>query len=144
LAFCHVSLRTLAPSAKALRKPPRTLADHLRQRRRVLGLTEAQAAGRLGVNLWTVGNWERGRSSPRPSYLPVIHAFLGYCPLPPSSRHLGDRLVAWRLAHGLSKAAAAVRLGLYRGTIARVERGEEVATRVRVALGKFLSSTRGS
>lgn len=81
MATCHVSLRTQTPSAKALARPPRTLAEHLLRRRQALGLTQSQVAARLGMDRWTIRNWEQGRCMPRPSRAPAVHAFLGFCPI---------------------------------------------------------------
>jgi transcriptional regulator with XRE-family HTH domain len=46
--------------------------ERLAARRRVLGLSQADLAERLGVHVQTVAGWEQGRSTPRPWYRPVI------------------------------------------------------------------------
>jgi len=94
------------------------------------------------VNLWTLGNWERERTEPRSAYLPAIYAFLGYCPIPPAPRTLGERLVAWRRAQGLSREAAATRFGIYRGTLSKIERGEVVTGRLLAAVERAIHGAR--
>ena len=44
---------------------PQTLGDHLRRRRLKLGLYQREVAARLGVNVWTIQNWETGRVASR-------------------------------------------------------------------------------
>jgi transcriptional regulator with XRE-family HTH domain len=45
-------------------------ADELREKRKALGMTQAQLAKALGVNIMTVSRWERGLRS-IPPHLPL-------------------------------------------------------------------------
>jgi transcriptional regulator with XRE-family HTH domain len=45
-------------------------ADELREKRKALGMTQAQLAQSLGVNVMTVSRWERGLRS-IPPHLPL-------------------------------------------------------------------------
>ena len=45
------------------------LADHIRDHRKRLGLTQEQLAERLGITLGTVSKWERGSSEPDLGYI---------------------------------------------------------------------------
>jgi DNA-binding XRE family transcriptional regulator len=44
---------------------PQSLGEHIRRRRLMLSITQEEAAASLGVNAWTVHNWETGRGSPK-------------------------------------------------------------------------------
>jgi DNA-binding XRE family transcriptional regulator len=66
---------------------PETLGEHVRKRRLKLRLTQKQAAERLGVNLWTVLNWEKDHTEPPIESMPAIIRFLGYSPLPGAEDH---------------------------------------------------------
>ena len=59
------------------RDPPFTVGDHLLWRRLELGLLQRQAAARLGVNKWTLVNWEKGVTRPAIRFVPRIDEFLG-------------------------------------------------------------------
>ncbi|MEW8052024.1 MAG: helix-turn-helix transcriptional regulator [Candidatus Thiodiazotropha endolucinida] len=43
------------------------------------GFKQSDVAQRLGVNPWTLRNWEHNRTEPRVQYYPAIRDFLGYC-----------------------------------------------------------------
>jgi len=45
-----------------------------------LGVTQKEAARRMGVDQWTVLNWEKCRTEPAQRFAPVILYFLGYDP----------------------------------------------------------------
>ena len=71
---------------------PKTLGEHLRRARMARGLTQRQAAGLLGVNPWTVLNWERGHTEPPAGFMPRILQFLGTAPIAEPVLHWWDRL----------------------------------------------------
>ena len=78
-----VRIRIKCPKPKDYPENPKTLDEHIKKRRIELGLTQKQAAQALGVNPWTVMNWETGRFEPPIRWLPAILRFLGYDPFPP-------------------------------------------------------------
>ncbi len=61
---------------------PETLGDHLLKRRHELGLLQKHVAASIGVNSWTLANWEKGYTSPKLRSWPGIIEFLGYGPHP--------------------------------------------------------------
>ena len=61
---------------------PKTLGQHLRQRRLTLKLCLAEAAPQIGVSVPTLGLWELDRMFPKHHYHPQIVAFLGLDPFP--------------------------------------------------------------
>lgn len=54
----------------------------LRQARERAGLTQAQAAKRIGVPVDTYRSWEHGRRSPREEHWPTIEAVMANEPTP--------------------------------------------------------------
>jgi len=102
LPFCHVTLRGRKPRDPAYPDELRTLGDHIRKRRLDLGLLQREVADQIGVTVFTIRNWERGRTRPAVRLMPAIIRFLGYIPfgLNPS---LPERIRAWRRLQGLSR-----------------------------------------
>jgi transcriptional regulator with XRE-family HTH domain len=93
-----------------------------------LGLTQKVVADLLGVDQFTLLNWEKGRATPFPRHVPAALQFLGYNPLPedPTFR---ERLKARRLALGLTQEALARVLGLNECTVQYLERGRRPESR---------------
>jgi transcriptional regulator with XRE-family HTH domain len=91
---------------------PTTIGEHLRKQRLNLGLTQAEMATRLGVNEWTVGNWETGQTKPVLRFIPRIIEFLGYDPEPPKPETIAEQLQAKRRELGWSQREAARHLGV--------------------------------
>jgi DNA-binding XRE family transcriptional regulator len=86
---------------------PKTLGDHTRRRRLILSLTQEEAALRLGVNAWTVHNWETGQTKPEIRFLSALVDLLRCDPEPLDTGSLAGRLVAKRRELGLSQREAA-------------------------------------
>lgn len=83
MPFCHWTLRAWRPPRNVaglpmvrLPNPPPTLGEHLLDARYERGLRQKDAARELGVDQFTLGNWERGRTSPVIRHLPTI---AGWC-----------------------------------------------------------------
>jgi transcriptional regulator with XRE-family HTH domain len=118
---------------------PQTLGEHVRKRRLELGLTQRQAAEPLGVNPWTVLNWEKGHTEPPIESIPAILQFLGYDPFP-KSKSIPERLLAKRRAMGWSIKEAARQLGVDEGTWGAWERGRVILSRNhRILVARLLS-----
>ena len=117
------------------------MGDHIRRRRLMLSLTQEETAERLGVNAWTVLNWETGQSKPEIRFIPALVSFLGYDPEPVETGTLAGRLVAKRRELGWSQRAAARSLGIDPGTWAGWELGARIAREAhRRAVEGFLES----
>ncbi len=86
------------------------------------GLTQVEAARRIGVSEWTFIGWELGRKEPVDRLWPKVVAFLGYDPTPPAETP-GEQFRAARRARGLSMLALAKAVGCDWETVAKWERG---------------------
>jgi len=120
LQFVPIRLKALKP--KETDFEPKTLGEHLRKRRLELRLTQTQAGEGIGVNPWTVLNWEKGHTEPPVESMPSILRWLGYDPFP-EPESLPERLLAKRRAMGWSLKSAARRAGIDEGTWAAWESG---------------------
>jgi DNA-binding XRE family transcriptional regulator len=65
-----------------------------------LGLLQHEVAAQLGVDKFTVLNWERGKTAPDVRYYPAIITFLGYNPLPQGATFPETR-ASWGWDHEL-------------------------------------------
>ncbi len=101
---------------------PQTIAEHIRKARGLLKLTQREAAELLGVDPFTVLNWEKGHTEPPAMATPTIRRFLGYDPYP-APKTLPERLLAFRRLKGWSIKEAADRIGVDEGTWGTWERG---------------------
>ena len=72
---------------------PQTLGDHIRDRRRDLGLLQIEVAVMIGVSENTVWNWEHGAEQEL-KHIPTIIAFLGYVLRKCPRDTLGDLLTS--------------------------------------------------
>jgi transcriptional regulator with XRE-family HTH domain len=113
LQFTPIILKALKP--KETDFEPQTLGEHVRKRRLELKLTQKQAAQRIGVNPWTVLNWEKDHTEPPIESMPAIIRFLDYDPFP-EPKNIPERLLAKRKAMGWSMKEAARQLGVDEGT----------------------------
>jgi transcriptional regulator with XRE-family HTH domain len=109
LQFRPIKLKSLKP--KETDFEPQNLGQHLRKRRLELNLTQKEVADQLGVNPWTILNWEKGHTEPPMASIPAIARFLGYDPFP-QPETLSQHLLAKRRAMGWSIQEAARELGV--------------------------------
>jgi transcriptional regulator with XRE-family HTH domain len=105
----RVTLKTLKP--KGFRGPLVTLGDHLKARRLALGMFQKDVAKHLGVDQWTLLNWEKNRTAPLVTAYPAIFTFLGYDPAPAPTT-IADRLKARRREMGWTIDATALALNV--------------------------------
>jgi transcriptional regulator with XRE-family HTH domain len=136
LPFARVSLKSLILNPYDF--VPISVGDHIRKRRLELGLPQGEAAQHLGVNPWTVLNWEKGHTEPPVSAMPAIFRFLD-CDTHPEPKTLPERLLAKRREKGWSIKKAADSVGVDHGTWANWEQGRVVLyRRHRVLIAKTL------
>lgn len=115
-----LTLRVKKP--KDYSEAPQTLGEHLKKRRRELGLFQREAAERMGVAVETLINWEKDRTEPIASRFRPAIDFLGYDPTP-EPRTLGERLDAKRRRTGMTISEVAKHLGWDDGTLTRYLNG---------------------
>ncbi len=120
MPWVPVTLKCLKP--KETDFAPRTLGEHIRKRRLVVGMTQEDAARCLKVTAATLLNWELGKTEPRIQYIPAVVLFLGYDPYPAAAT-LPERMLAFRRARGWTMAQAAQKIGVDEGTWEVWERG---------------------
>ena len=138
-------LRANKPPPKGYVDDPKTLGDHLRNRRLDLGLVQVDVAQMLGTTVDTIRNWEANRFYPRGYVLARVIAFVGYDPDDTETNTLGKRLLAWRGARGIRKRELARMLGIGRDTLWSWESGlskPQRRMRVRVRVAAFLEAHR--
>jgi DNA-binding XRE family transcriptional regulator len=127
----------VGPKTLRSRKPtpypaaPGTLGDHLLKRRHELGLLQKHVAPSIGVNSWTLANWEKGYTNPKIRFWPRIIQFLGYDPNP-EPIDLPQELFSARRRRGLSIRDLAKQLGVDPETLRRWGRG------IRIPRGRWL------
>ena len=121
LPFCHVHLKAQKPQKTQFTDPPKTIGEHIRKRRILLGWRATQLAVLLEVSKDTIYNWEHERSRPAIRFMPGIGAFLGYAPAGPTPSTLGERIKNYRIRHGLSQKSLARHLGIDPTTLRRLE-----------------------
>jgi len=79
--FCRQTPLTLkALKARDYSENPKTLGEHLKKRRRELGLLQRKAAEMLGVSTDTVINWATDKTIPVAAQFRPVVALLGYDP----------------------------------------------------------------
>jgi transcriptional regulator with XRE-family HTH domain len=110
-----------------------TVGDHVRERRAVLGLTQAQAAAEIGVCRDALARWETRPMVPDVLTMPAVLGFLGYNPLPPA-RTFSELLLRTRRSHGLHLAALAEAISVPFNTLHAWERGLNAPAAARKAL----------
>jgi transcriptional regulator with XRE-family HTH domain len=132
----RISLK--CPKPKKNFPTPQTVGEHIKARRLAFGLFQKDAARTLGVNQWTLINWEKNRTEPPASAYPAIHAFLGYDPLP-EPQSLPERLKAKRRELGWSIREAARQFGVDQTAWGSWEHGGIIMYREhRTRIAKFL------
>ncbi len=90
-------------------KVPETVGEHILKKRREDGLTQAELGKRLGVDGYTVMNWEKGHVQTIPAArMPAVIAYLDYNPEPKPEK-IGAQLRWKRRSLGCTTAEAARR-----------------------------------
>jgi DNA-binding transcriptional regulator YiaG len=117
--FCRQTPLTLkALRAKDYPEEPQTLGEHLKKRRRKLGLLQREAAERMGIQRDTYVNWEKDKTMPVASQFRPVVAFLGYDPMPVPVT-VAERVHAKRRTLGATHSQIARYLGWDPGTLTR-------------------------
>ncbi|MDD2773550.1 MAG: helix-turn-helix domain-containing protein [Elusimicrobiales bacterium] len=110
LPFCHLRLTAPKPQYIPPLKAPITLGDHIRNRRLTLGLTQDEAAQKIGVVRHTIVEWEANRPI-LTGFAPKIYDFLGYAPYQERSNSFHQKVKFLRESLGLSQLRLGQTLG---------------------------------
>ena len=125
---CHFTLRGQRPLPQGYPRKLKTLGDHIRKKRLDLGLTQKEAAKKIGVDSGTLRYWENGHTSPQTYLIPRVISFLGYLSyVPPES--FSEWLRTCRTALGLSRKKLAEKLGMDESTVSGWECGRHQPTK---------------
>jgi DNA-binding XRE family transcriptional regulator len=120
LTAARLSLRCERERPKP--RPLERVGDHVRERRTELGLTQAQAAARIGICRDALARWEVRPMMPDVHTMPAVIAFLGYNPLP-SAHTFQELLLRTRRTLGLDQASLAdVKFATYKWSGSRPPR----------------------
>lgn len=125
LPFCRIRLTAKKPLNSLYPEALHTLGDHLRKRRIDLGLTQPLLSIRLRVDKSSILNWEKGNTAPDFRHIPLIHEFLGYCPVQPAKdmTPLSKIIKAWREGLGMSQEELAKAAGVDESSLSDWETG---------------------
>lgn len=135
----RITLKTLRK--KDYSENPQTLGEHLKKRRKELGLFQREAAERMGIWTETYANWENGHSEPVAAQFRPVVQFLGHDPTP-APETLAERLQAKRRELGVTFSQVARYLGWDEGTLTRYLNGTWRMPKSRAAsLDAFLVTT---
>ena len=104
------------------------LGDYVRRRRLDLGLSQREAARRIGVSKKAIQNWESGRFEPTVSCLPALMEFLGSADARREPTTWPEWLIWYRAGFGLSQVAMARELGVAPRTLWLWETGKSGPT----------------
>lgn len=111
-----------AQKPKDYAENPQSLGEHLKKRRKELGLLQREAGERMGVSAETVANWEKDKTKPIPTQFRPVVAFLGYDPTP-TSVSLVERFEAKRRELGVTLEQVAKYLAWDEGSLRRYLKG---------------------
>jgi transcriptional regulator with XRE-family HTH domain len=115
------------------------LGEHLKKRRRQLGLLRREAAEQMGIQRHSYVNWETGKTEPVTAQFRPVVEFLGYDPTP-VPQTLAERLEAKRRELGVTFEQAAKYLGWDPGSLTRYLKGTWALSPTRAeALERFLA-----
>ena len=144
LPFCHFNIRVPPPRLKAfiLKKngmvsQPKTLGEHLRNRRLDLGIRQEDVARQLGALREVYDRWERDEREPTVREWPGIVAFLGYYPFRLESA--ADLVLKARRCQGADQKRLADAVGVIHQRLRRWEHGRESPDEVMLRRLRLLS-----
>jgi transcriptional regulator with XRE-family HTH domain len=106
---------------------PTTIGEHIKKRRLELGLYQKDVARVFSVTLFTIINWEKGRTEPTVRNIPTLIEFLGFDPAPGEyATSIADRLKSKRREMGLGQREVAKILGVDPSTVTQWESGTRI------------------
>ena len=129
LPFCFFTIRASKTSLrfrnlihKGFKINPESLGQHLRSKRLLLNLTQAQVAEQLGTIREQYERWERDEIAPVASFWPRLLRYFGKYPLAVTSP--ADWVLQARRVNGLSQFAFGRAIEVIAKTVRQWEHGE--------------------
>lgn len=127
---------------KGMISQPRSLGQHLRNRRLMLGLSQEDVALQLGTLREVYDRWERDERQPVVSTWPGILKFLGYYPV--AQQTPADLVLKVRRYRGLDQKGLAQVVGVIHQRQRRWELGQEtVPSSFAIKLQSLVTSSPG-
>ncbi len=130
MPFCYFTIRATKTSLrfrnltrKGFNLNPKSLGQHLRSKRLLLNLTQAQVASDLGTIREQYERWERDEITPIASFWPQLVRHLGRYPLTVTSS--ADWVLKARRMNGLSQFAFGRALKVIAKNVRQWEHSEE-------------------
>jgi transcriptional regulator with XRE-family HTH domain len=120
LPFCRLTLYAKKPYNPQYCTDPKTVGEHLKNRRLVLRLDQEHAAKLLGIWAATYSLWELNRTAPKNWNMRKVVEFLGFCPIDPDDTP-GRRLAWSRHCLGFSQKWMAKMIGMDPNIIWKLE-----------------------
>jgi transcriptional regulator with XRE-family HTH domain len=124
----YVPFPSIGPARLTSRLPkpeapiPITVGDHVRLRRKVLGINQREAAKVIGVCRDALARWETGKTNPDVRMMPAVIRFLGYDPQP-EARSFAELLTRTRRTLGLNQQGLSAALNVPIGTLSAWAQG---------------------
>jgi DNA-binding XRE family transcriptional regulator len=102
-------------------KNPKTIGEHIKNRRLELGLLQKDVARIIEVCEDSITYWETNRNKPTVVHYPKIIQFLGYVPFEVDTSTLGGQMKLYRYLNGQSQESLAHSLDINKSTVLNYE-----------------------
>lgn len=97
------------------------IGDHIKARRKKLGLLQKDVATLLSVSEDTIAGWENKRTQPMVHCFPAIIKFLGYDPSGNDNTSISEQIRKYRQRNGLSHKKLGKLIGIDGSTVGCLE-----------------------
>lgn len=140
MPFSELDIVIDTPIQGGYTKEPKTVGNHIRNKRLLENLTQQEVSLFLGIDHKVLANWELRKAFPQFKYFPKIIQFLGYNPVPLDTTTIQGRILLCCMNKGLTRIQLSRRLGVSLQTLSdwesRVNKPGEKANEAIVQLLK--------
>jgi DNA-binding XRE family transcriptional regulator len=130
LPFSYRTKKVRKPLGDKYIDDPKTIGDHIRNKRLELGRLQKDIAKQIGVTEDCITLWELNKSVPTAVYMPKIIQFLGYVPTLFNRSTIGGKIKLYRLTNGLSHKKMGSLIGVDASTIGSWENGDHLPSKL--------------
>jgi|GEM_PF-581550 len=116
-ALPFYTMNYTVPKNDGIIKDPKTIGDHIRNRRLKLHLFQKDVANIFKVSVDTITNWENNRSVPQIGYYKKLIEFLEFFPFEIDTSTEGGKIREYRYRNGLSCKELGDLIGVHQTTI---------------------------